>query len=272
MNKVDILFSVHNRLAFTEQSWYALLQNTNWSLVDTFFVYLDNCTDGSKEFIQKEAQSFKGKIILFYTSLQFPVAIMNHFLQLNTLPIFAKIDNDVIVPPFWLDQCIKVIAQDTKLDLLGIEPAWSRTQAPWRGSAQAVVDPKEVASGPLHYIPCTAIGGIGLMRKEAFLRNESMIPHSKYGGFTDWQWRNKNLVKGWMAPALKLFLLDRLPMNPWKRLSERYIELGSQRPWTDYDNSVKHLWEWWKPVKTPTIVDGLACADLDEIDSLLRSN
>jgi len=278
MIKIDLLFIAHNRLAFTEQAWYALVKNTNFALVDTFTVYIDNCTDGTKEFLNAQMLLFKGTIDAVYSNLQLPVAIMNDYLERYDsklhIPnsIFAKIDNDVIVPPHWLDDCAIVMEQNPKLDLLGIEPAWSRTQAPWNGKGQAVIDPNEVKAGALRSIPCTAIGGIGLMRRDCFLRNDKMIPHSKYGGFTDWQWRNKNIEKGWMAPALKLFLLDRLPMNPWKRLSEHYKDLAWQRAWTDYDMSVKHMWEWWEPVVTSTISAALTCVDLAEIDKSLRSN
>jgi hypothetical protein len=255
MNKIDLIFLTHNRLAFVEQSWFSLIKNTNWSLVDSFLIYEDNSTDGTREFIQKEVLNFKGRVSILYSHLQYPVAIMNHFLSLQSYrqPIFAKIDSDVIVPPGWLDQCLATMDKNSKLDILGIEPTWSRTQAPWQGHSPAIIDLDEVEGDVSGFIPCAAIGGIGLMRKSCFSTNAAMTPHSKYGGFTDWQWRNKDIVKGWAAPALKLFLLDRMPMNPWKNLSLEYIANKWQRAWTDYTDDISHLWDWWQPVITDTL-------------------
>lgn len=254
MEKIDIVFVAHNRLAFTKEAYTNFIKRTNFNLVDSVLFYDDNSIDGTKQFLEEEIKKLKIRSTLLNSRLQYPVAIMNHFLyELKTFkqPIFAKIDNDVIVPPGWLDTCVEIMEKNPKLDLLGIEPTWSRTQAPWQGSHPAVVDPKEIALGPSTFIPSTAIGGIGLMRKDCFYRHDKMIPHSKYGGFTDWQWKNKDIIKGWAAPALKLFLLDRLPMNPWKELSLGYIERGWQRAWTDYTEEIAHLWDWWEPAFLP---------------------
>ena len=73
-----------------------------------------------------------------------------------------------------------------------------------------------------------------------------MKPHSTYGGWTDWQIQHTEIIKGWLCPPIKLFLLDRLPMEPWASLSKRYIAEGQQRPWSLYDQKdAAQLWQWW---------------------------
>jgi hypothetical protein len=72
-----------------------------------------------------------------------------------------------------------------------------------------------------------------------------MVPHGTYGGFTDWQLLHKEVRKGWILPPLKVFLLDRLPMEPWASLSRKYIAAGDQRPWANYKPADAHLWSWW---------------------------
>jgi len=251
--KLNILFVTHNRLLFTQQSWFSLQKNTNWSLVNKLIVYEDGSVDGTREFIQSQLLEFKGSADIIFSNLQSPVAIMNSYIQRYDAPYFVKVDNDVIVPPLWLDKCVEVMSSSVHLDLLGIEPAWSRTQSPWSGNSQAVVDPNEIVFGHMRAIPCTAIGGIGMMRRECFFDSGLPRPHSIYGGFTDWQWQNKKLIKGWIAPSLKLFLLDRMPMAPWKDLSVQYIFKKWQRPWTDYSPDIAHLWNWWEPNLTPQL-------------------
>ena len=85
------------------------------------------------------------------------------------------------------------------------------------------------------------------MRRSAFANRPPMNPHgfNGVGGFTNWQTETADVCKGWVVPPLKLFLLDRLPMEPWCSLSKKYIAEGIQRPWTQYPDSAKHLWEWW---------------------------
>jgi hypothetical protein len=178
---------------------------------------------------------------------------MNDYL--TTLPptvdLWAKIDNDVIVPPGWLDACLDVMDAHPELDLLGIEPPESRTPAPWAGGKRVPAPehnaiPEIVAKmGGLSYVPCGSIGGIGMFRTRAWANRPAMIPHSTYGGFGDWAKRT-NCVCGWIVPPIKLFLLDRLQIEPWASLSKRYIAEGQQRAWTNYSAAeAESLAGWW---------------------------
>src|SRR5580704_10732564 len=97
----------------------------------------------------------------------------------------------------------------------------------------------------LGYVPCSSIGGIGVMRRRAF-DGRPLTPDGKYGGFEAWQKAHPEVVRGWIRPALKLFLLDRLPMEPWRSLSTQYEALGWQRHWNTYRLGASHLWDWWE--------------------------
>ena len=83
-------------------------------------------------------------------------------------------------------------------------------------------------------------------RDTAMTTHDVMVQHSTYGGFTDWQLAHPELVKGWIVPPLKLFLLDRLPIEPWASLSKKYEAAGEQRFWTRYPlDAASQLWDWW---------------------------
>jgi hypothetical protein len=129
----------------------------------------------------------------------------------------------VIVPPGWLAAAAEVMDLHPELDLLGLEPPLSRTPAPWangkRPAAPELERGKHIIAGWNGYARCDAVGGVGLFRRRAFADRVRMVPHSTYGGFTDWQLSSPDLVKGWIVPPLMLFLLDRLPIEPWATLS-----------------------------------------------------
>lgn len=239
--KVDIVYPASSRPEFTVASLCALARNTDWNLVRRMIVYTDGALLMSATLPRKGVQIDERK----YGG---PVAIMLKYLARDdAADIFAKIDNDVIVPPGWLNRALEVMEQHEELDLLGLEPPASRTPAPWDRSRRrpAPEDLFPFDRSIPNYALCEAIGGVGLMRKSAFARRRPMVPHSIYGGFTDWQLRHPEVLKGWIVPPIALFLLDRLPIEPWASLSKRYIAEGAQRPWTNYDSSASPLWEWW---------------------------
>lgn len=255
-DRVDLVFLAGNRPGFTALSLQALFDNTNWGLVDRLIVY----TDGFQPFDYMA----DARIRLPWASwaiwtcrssrLGGPIAIMNDYL-LSPAPLWAKIDNDVIVPPGWLDACLETMQAYPHLDLLGIEPPLSRTKAPWPG-AKSETPPESMSSRLLcsftrgrqvGFAQCESIGGIGLFRSSSWLGRLRMIPHSIYGGFTDWQMRSAaSVTKGWIFPPLNLFLLDRMPMEPYASMNRKYLAEGQQRPWTLYSDAVaQELAGWW---------------------------
>lgn len=244
-SKCDIVYLAKGRPEFTALSLKALAANTNWERVDAFIVYTDG-TEPTASVTKVEEQGVGndcGYADICTTACGGPVGVMNLYLRCDPAPLWAKIDNDVIVPPGWLDACLNVMDARPELDLLGIEPPESRTPAPWAGGRR--VPAPELVRVCRNYAPCASIGGIGMFRTRAWRNRPPMIPRSTYAGFGDWAQRT-NCVCGWIVPPLKLFLLDRLPMEPWAGLSKRYIAQGSQRPWTNYSAAeAESLAGWW---------------------------
>jgi hypothetical protein len=222
---IDVLFPVYHRDHFTAAALATLRANTPHGMAN-IIVHEDWRNEG-------------------------PVAVMNRHLANPGSEIFAKIDNDTIVPPGWLESALAVMEAHPELGLLGIEPPASRTPAPWAGG-QRIPAPEmtmQASPGQPTYAPCEMIGGIGLMSRAAFAAcaSDPMRPHAQngVGGFSDWQRRHPEVVKGWIVPPLKVFLLDRLPIEPWVSMSRQYIARGWQRPWTNYAPADSALWDWW---------------------------
>ena len=243
---IDLVYLTKNRLEFTRQSWAAMVANTNWDLVDRLLVFDDLSKDGTAQFISEQLAAWdvaRCPVVLRAAAYGGPVVVMLQLLSRPGADIFAKLDNDVVVPPGWLDRCMDVMAIHPELSLLGIEPPDSRRLTD--GTSD-----QEMTPGPNRYVECNSIGGIGLMRRAAFQGRRPMCPHSVWGGFTEWQLRHKDVIKGWVAPSLELFLLDRMPVKRWADLSQEYMRRNWQRAWYVYPEAAAHLWSWWTPVES----------------------
>jgi hypothetical protein len=243
---VDILFLAKGRKEFTEASWKALLGNT---LDPPHNIHV--FTEGDYGAICKFA--VKGALwSVILTDCGGPVACLNAYLRHPPAEFIAKIDNDTIVPPGWLEACLAVMTRHPEVDLLGLEP-WAPDEKLW----PEWVEPCGFeADGQVHYgrlLPrqVSHIGGIGVFRRSAFERFGKPIPNSTDGryGFTEWMWSHPSMIKAFLEPPLPVFLLDHLPFEPWLSLSREYERRGEQRrQWSHY-HPIKHmaLWNWWKP-------------------------
>jgi glycosyltransferase involved in cell wall biosynthesis len=220
---IDILFLAFNRLEFTRETLAAMVRNTDWDRVRRIVVYDDGSTDGTREHLQEF--DYPVDVEIRHSKLGSPVAIMNEYLGNRPADVFAKIDNDTVLPPGWLTECLNVMNAHAELDLLGIE-AFNKVKA---------------GDCPRGYQPARFIGGIGLMRRRCF--KSFPRPNGRFG-FTQWQRQNAGVVKGWINPSLPVFLLDKMFLEPWLGLSNDYIAKGWQRQWPPYSPIDCALWKW----------------------------
>lgn len=221
---IDILFTAWNRLAFTTAAFTSLLENTDWQHVARLVVYDDGSEDGTREWLDGALRASPVPVVFRAERLGSPVAIMQcHINDPDAAPVFAKIDNDVCVPPGWLTATLDVLAQYPFLELLGMEAGMSGVA----GRDGILFDGFYGVESASH------IGGVGLFRTSAFHCRPAMKPDGR-GGFTEWQHTYKP-ARGWITPDLPIVLLDRLPFEPWIALSREYVENGWQRPWPKWD-------------------------------------
>ena len=206
--RVDLMYLAWNRLEFTRESFETLVANTEWRLVNELFVYDDGSTDGTREWLNQAVNSVPGRVRVVETGFHSPVAAMVHFIENAQAPILAKIDNDVMVPPGWLKDSLSVFERHPQLSLLGIEALKTVRQG------DKVVRSFEAAE---------FVSGLGLYRRTAFARGRPK-PYGRWFGFEDWQRaQGPDLVRGWIKPALPVFLLDRLPFEPWQSYKRAYV-------------------------------------------------
>lgn len=230
----EILYLTHNRLEYTRASLSALGRNTNWDLVSRVQFFDDRSEDGTREFVKGYAA---GDPVIEGT-WNSPVDAMAEFFRGSTAELVAKIDSDVMLPPGWLDDCEQVLAENPLVDLVGIE---ARGQSAAESAPTGV---KRVA----YWSPW--VGGIFVGRRQAILDAMQRRPlfcdraSGKYFGWQAFQ-EQAGLHVAWLRPSLQVFLLDRMPIEPWGGLSDEYVRRGWQRPAPYfYGPEWAGLWGW----------------------------
>ncbi len=230
--KIDVLFSAFNRLAFTRISFQRLVAHTDWSLVDRLVVYDDDSTDGTFQYLREAIKKVPGDAVLRRTELRSPVGIMLDYLDTSEADVFAKIDNDIALPPGWLLPPVSVLARHPELDVLGLAAGWLGRPA------------KKTSS--YGWEPASHIGGVGLMRTAAFTRWPNLEASGRFG-FTEWQHENP-VVSGWITPDVNAVQLDLIPDEPFADLARRYVVRGWSRRWPQYDVASA---PWWADIPEP---------------------
>src|SRR5262245_1092990 len=106
---VDLLYLACNRLEFTEETFTALIANTDWRYVNKLFVYDDGSVDGAREWLETNVNNVPAPVQFVKTNFGSPVAAMSDFIMSASAPILAKTDNDAMLPPAWLRQSLEVL-------------------------------------------------------------------------------------------------------------------------------------------------------------------
>lgn len=228
---IDLLYTSHNRLEFTMASFDALAANTNWKLVNRLLVVDDDSKDGTYGFLAGAVRSIGCNASLAHGEFGGPVASMNHALDRSTADVLAKIDNDVIVCPGWLDEMSLALEANPGIDALGMEPGFGERFA---GGHPA---------GLRSCAPARWIGGVGLIRTRVFARARPK-PDNRFFGWTRFQ--RERVRAAWITPDLPVFLLDHLPFDPWRSLTAKYVRNGWARSWDHvYPPEWSSYWSWW---------------------------
>jgi cellulose synthase/poly-beta-1,6-N-acetylglucosamine synthase-like glycosyltransferase len=230
---VDLLYVAHNRLAFTQTTFPALLANTNWDLVAKFHVLDDRSSDGTAGYLMSEASEFHGntgqRLDCISDKFGGPVAAMNFAVDHAETDTLVKVDNDILLCPDWLDELLFVLDDYPHLDVLGMEA----------GFGGGVASPDASRS----IVKARHVGGIGAIRTRIF-GGKRPRAHGLNGMFGWTDFMRHHAVCGWLSPDLPCPLLDHLPFEPWTSLSAEYVARGWSRSWPQYDQGMAAYWEW----------------------------
>jgi hypothetical protein len=268
---IDLLYVSFNRLEYTRQSFTALLEHTDWSLVRRLFVADDASTDGTATWLNDATLDVPVPVVSTWGKFGGPVAAMNWYLDQpeptcaacrgagrtpddthcfvcdgagveRPVAAFGKVDNDFVVCPGWLDDLTDVLADYPSLDVLGTEP-WFGNPEPRGADREAMFTD---GSGD----PVRHVGGKGLIRRSVFSQCRP-VPHGRngYQGWTQYQEAHPEVVKAWITPDLQCFGLDQIreSWDPrWRDLARQYEQDGWGRMWPAYGSDAHY--DWWTPV------------------------
>lgn len=240
---IDLLYLTWNRLGYTRKTFPLLLANTDWSLVSRLILYDDNSGDGTRRWLRAHLEEHAPpvQVVEVVTAkLRSPVRTMLHYLASGPAEIFAKLDNDITVPPGWLERMVSVMDRYPALELLGMEAGMAQGAA---GYPSPPPDPLALGTEAYTWADSTHIGGVGLMRSTAFTTRPPMRAYGRFG-FTEWQ-HTHGPVRGWIAPDLLVCDLSRMPGQPWQHLSWTYVAHGWERPWPTQEGMDPVYWSWW---------------------------
>ena len=235
MTRIDLLYVSHNRLAYTTESFNALLDGTDWDIVGQLIICDDESTDGTYEWLANNIDRVPSGVPVDLARKAFggPVAALNYALEHTGADYLAKIDNDLIVCLDWLNELYGALQRHPRFDAVGTEPGFASR-----------VQPIGVKRG---IRSARWIGGQGLFRTRCFRHRPSA--HDRWFGLTQ-HWR-KNAVTGWIDPDLPCFNLDHVSAEPWRSLAESYVEKGWSRRWAPYSDDVERDYAgWWLSSRT----------------------
>lgn len=228
--KVSLFLPTWNRAEFTRMVLEGLLENTPREHIAELLIIDAQSEDGTADYLKDMVCKLADLNARFIENPERQVvSSMVMAAHLATSDWIAKIDSDTIVPPQWLETCIDLVTRYPELWALGIEPSTDFGPVPPNG---------------YRYARTRYVGGIGLFRKSAW---DGLKPGSHmFSGWPEHQ-TSMSWVKGWIHPPIKAFLLNRLPFEPFKSISLKYIKRGWQRVCSPYSETQAYRWDWKFP-------------------------
>lgn len=230
---INILYCAYNRLEFTKASFQSLIDNTDWAEVATLHIADDMSTDGTGDWLFEASRDLPINVIFERMKLRGPVSATLRHLDLcppkDDVERFFKADNDLVVPPGWLSELLRVSNLNPGVDVLGISARFGPPVAGFCADRRVE--------------EARHIGGIGLIRHRMFEVCRP-VPQGLYG-WSEFQVRHPENRKGWLTPDIPCFNLDLVDIPEYAALSAEYIERGWQRPWSKYLDGGRAHYEWW---------------------------
>ncbi len=238
---IDLIYVAHNRHDFTVRTLAALMENTDWSRVRCVHVYDDDSIDGTREMLAgtvAQWPNYFAPAMFHEVDFGSPVEVMNDYIANHgDSDAFVKIDNDIMVPPGWLEALTDTLDAHPELDVLGME-------------AGRMGVPPEGFAGPWEADKARWIGGVGIIRTRLLSQRPRIRAAGRFG-WTEFQQEYRPNI-AWIKPDLLICELSRIPFEPWRSLTAGYVEREWDRDWPKYhERWCAPYWSWWAPEEVP---------------------
>lgn len=182
MKNIPVFFLAYNRLEYTKQSLKALCKTT---YPITIYIHDNGSTDGTKEWLKNFILNQDWKMNINIEGIHFESSEtngginkpLNQFLRrYRDYEYIAKIDNDTVVEPEWLDKLTQVMEVKQEIDALG-----AYMQRPPGMTFKAWVDSdfmRKVSLGSDTLAYCAYAGGTGVLIRMRMFK-EMGLPYER---------------------------------------------------------------------------------------------
>lgn len=174
---ITVICPIFNRVEYTKLSFPKIVHECirNKDLIQEVFVYDDESTDGSSEFVQSIINRYKNEIKFNYVRKK----IGNSTFQINETykntqsKYLVKIDNDIVIPTGYFNTLHWLMEKHETIGFL---------MMPECGDFPFINDKTQLSINDRSHI-----GGVGIFRKNIFDKKGDIISENGFFGFTAYQ-------------------------------------------------------------------------------------
>lgn len=116
-SKIVIALTTFNRLDYTRQCLDTMFKNTYYPY--QLVIVDDNSNDGTRDYLKSLKKEREFDLILYYDR-KGVIKSVNDVLARFEAEYYIKLDNDVLVPPGWLEKMIKCLKSHKEIGILGL--------------------------------------------------------------------------------------------------------------------------------------------------------
>lgn len=174
---ITVIYPMFNRIEYTRLSFPKMIHEClqNKDLIESIFIYDDNSEDGSSEFVKEIVDKYKKDLNINYIRKK----IGNSTFQINNTykktesKYLVKIDNDIVIPTGYFP---------TLHWLMDKHPTIGFLMMPECGDFPFIHPKTELSINDRSHI-----GGVGIFRRDIFVKKGDINSEKKFFGFTTYQ-------------------------------------------------------------------------------------